>query len=81
MLLRVVFAVDDDRPAESAGLLCTQTGCSLFVFKLAFVNVVLFGPELTQGAGHVTGRAGVAGRRDPCSLQFRLGPVRCRDGR
>ena len=77
----MVFAVDDDRPAESAGLLCMQTGCSLFVFKLAFVNVVFVGPELTQGAGHVTGRAGVAGRRDQCSLQSRLGPGCCQGGR
>jgi hypothetical protein len=81
VLLRVVFAVDDDRPAEPAGLLCMQTGRSLLEFTLAFVSVVLVGPELTQGAGHVTGRAGVAGPRDRCSLQYWLGPGRGRDGR
>jgi hypothetical protein len=48
---------------------------------LAFVNVVLVGPELTQGAGHVTGCAGVAGPRDRCSLQSRLGPAVVRGGR
>jgi hypothetical protein len=77
----VLFAVDDDRPAAPAGLLYMQTGRSLLVFKLAFVSVVLVGPELTQGPGHVTGHAGVAGPRDRCSLQSRLGPGRCRDGR
>jgi hypothetical protein len=66
VLPHAVLATDDDRPAESAGLLCMQTGCSLFGFKPAFVSVVLVGPELTQGAGHVTGRAGVAGPRDQC---------------
>jgi hypothetical protein len=81
VLCRVVFAADDDRPAEPAGLLGMQTGRSLLVFKLAFVSVVLVGPKLTQGPGHLTGRAGVAGRRDLCSLQSRLGPGRCRDGR
>jgi hypothetical protein len=40
-------AVDDDRPTEPAGLLCMQTGRSLLMFKLAFVSVVLVGPELT----------------------------------
>jgi hypothetical protein len=42
-----VFAVDDDRPVEPAGLLGMQTGRSLLLFKLAFVSVVLVGPKLT----------------------------------
>jgi hypothetical protein len=71
VLLRVVFAVGNDRPAEPAGLLGMQTGRSLLVFRLAFVSVVLVGPELTQGTGHVTGPARVAGPRDQCSPQSR----------
>ena len=71
VLPRAVLATDDDRPAEPAGLLGMQTGRSLLVFRLAFVSVVLIGPELTQGAGHVTGPAGVAGPRDQCSPHSR----------
>jgi hypothetical protein len=41
----VVFAADDDRASEPAGLLGMQTGRSLLVFKLAFVSVVLVGPK------------------------------------
>ena len=71
VLPRAVLAMDDDPPAEPAALLCMQTGCSLFVFKLAFVSLVLVGPKLTQGTGHVTDRAGVAGPRDQCSPHSR----------
>jgi len=71
---RVVFAVDDDRPAEPAGLLCMETGRSLLVFKFAFVSVdggmLVVGHsvlvrERSPDAG--AGAGGGAGRQHGCA--------------
>jgi hypothetical protein len=81
LLARVSLSMDHYQTAEPAALLGTQTGRSLLAGKLSLLSVVLVGPELTQGPGHVTGHAGLTCPPDRCSPPYRSRPGSCRAGR
>jgi hypothetical protein len=71
VLPHAVLATGDDRTVEPAALLGTHTGRSLLAGKLSLVSVVLVGPELTKGPGHVTGHAELTCPLGRCSPPHR----------
>jgi hypothetical protein len=73
--------MDNCRTADPPALLGDQTRSSLPTLRLTLASLVLVGPELAQGSGHVTGRPGTACRLGPCSPQERSRPGSCRSGR